>query len=49
LFYKLTRLKEIDYINNGDFIVRSVVTSKASDSIAEMFGVDVYESLTGFK
>lgn len=47
--YKLMKLKEIDYISEGDFIVRSVVTSNQADRIAEKYGVDVYKSLTGFK
>lgn len=47
--YKLMKLKEIDYISEGDFIVRSVVTSNQADRLAEKYGVDVYKSLTGFK
>ncbi len=47
--YKLRKLKEINYLHHGDFIVKSVVTSKAAELIAHKYGVHVYESLTGFK
>ncbi len=47
--YKLKRLKEINYIHPSDFIVKSVVTSKAAESIASLYGIHVYDSLTGFK
>ena len=49
LKYKLDELKKLDYINKGDFVVRSVVTSNAGDYIAKKYGIKVYESLTGFK
>ncbi len=47
--YKLRNLKEIDYMHSGDFIVKSVVTSKAAESIASKYGIHSYDSLTGFK
>ncbi len=49
IYYKLRKLDELDYINGGDFIVKSVVTSKAAEKIAEGYGVKVYDNLTGFK
>lgn len=49
LEYKLRKLDELGYLNKGDFIVRSVVTSRAADRIAELYDVTVYENLTGFK
>jgi len=49
LEYKLRKLNELDYIKKGDFIVRSIVTSHASDKIAKKYKVIVYQSLTGFK
>ncbi len=47
--YKLMRLKEIDYLHSGDFIVKSVVTSNAAESLASKYGIKIYNSLTGFK
>lgn len=49
IYYKLSRLKEIDYLHHEDFIVKSVVTSKAAEIIANYFEVQSYDSLTGFK
>lgn len=49
LSYKLRKLKEIDYLHHGDFVVKSVVTSKAGELIARKYGVHVYDTLTGFK
>ncbi|NQX83245.1 MAG: phospho-sugar mutase [Mycoplasmataceae bacterium] len=49
LDYKLSELKKLNYLNPGDFIVRSVVTSTAGDRIAANYNVQVYENLTGFK
>ncbi len=47
--YKLQKLKEMDYLHHGDFMVKSVVTSKAAEVIAHKYGVHIYDSLTGFK
>ncbi len=49
LNYKLRKLKEINYLHHGDFVVKSVVTSKAGELIARKYGVHVYDALTGFK
>ncbi len=47
--HKLRKLKELNYLHHGDFMVKSVVTSKAAELIAHKYGVHVYDSLTGFK
>lgn len=47
--YKLMMLKKENYIENGDFIVRSIVTSSAADKIAAEYNVETYKSLIGFK
>lgn len=47
--YKLHKLKEMNYLHHGDFIVKSAVTSKAAENIAHYYGVHSYDSLTGFK
>ncbi len=39
----------MNYLHHEDFIVKSVVTSKAAESIASKYGIHVYDSLTGFK
>ncbi len=49
IFYKLSRLKEINAIGPNDFIIRSVVTSRMADLVAKDFNVKVLENLTGFK
>lgn len=49
IYWKLSKLSEINYIKRGDFIVRSVVTSNFADKIAKDFNVKVYETLIGFK
>ncbi len=49
LYYKLKVLKEMDYLHHEDFIVKSVVTSKAAEILAHKFGIKNYNSLTGFK
>jgi len=36
-------------IRQGDFIVKTVVTSDMGEAVAKAYGVDTYETLTGFK
>ena len=36
-------------IRQGDFIVKTVVTSDMGEAVAKSYGVDTYETLTGFK
>ncbi len=47
--YKLKKLKAMNYLHHGDFLIKSVVTSKAAELIAAKYGVKVYDNLTGFK
>jgi phosphomannomutase len=42
-------MRDGDFLVDGDFIVRSVVTGTIGDKIAKDFGVDVHKTLTGFK
>ncbi len=49
IYYQLEALSKNDLIKRNDFIVRSVVTSSYADKIASKYGVDTYETLTGFK
>ncbi len=49
--YKLKMLKKNneDYNFSNKFIIRSIVTSKLADKIANEYNVKVYEALTGFR
>lgn len=49
LEWKLRKLKELERLTPNSFIVRSVVTSNIGDKICAKYGVEVFESLTGFK
>ncbi|MBA7599991.1 Phosphoglucomutase [subsurface metagenome] len=49
LHYILSSKKELKQLPSNSFIVKTVVTSDMSRVIADSFGVDTYETLTGFK
>jgi len=49
LHYILSSKKELNKLPPNGFIVKTVVTSDMSKIIADSFGVDTYETLTGFK
>ena len=49
LYYILSSKKELNQLPSNGFIVKTVVTSDMSKVIADSFGVDTYETLTGFK
>jgi phosphoglucomutase len=49
LYYILSSKKELNQLPPNGFIVKTVVTSDMSKKIANSFGVDTYETLTGFK
>lgn len=49
LYYILSSKKELNQLPPNGFIVKTVVTSDMSRVIADSFGVDTYETLTGFK
>ncbi len=49
LHYILSSKKELHQLPPNGFIVKTVVTSDMSKVIADSFGVDTYETLTGFK
>jgi len=49
LHYILSSKKELNQLPANGFIVKTVVTSDMSRVIADSFGVDTYETLTGFK
>ncbi|MBA7511053.1 Phosphoglucomutase [subsurface metagenome] len=49
LQYILSSKKELNQLPPNGFIVKTVVTSDMSRVIADSFGVETYETLTGFK
>ncbi len=49
LHYILSNKKELNQLPPNGFIVKTVVTSDMSRVIADSFGVETYETLTGFK
>ena len=49
LYYILSSKKELNQLPPNGFIVKTVVTSDMSGAIADSFGVETYETLTGFK
>ena len=49
LHYILSSKKELNQLPANGFIVKTIVTSNMSRVIADSFGVDTYDTLTGFK
>jgi phosphoglucomutase len=49
LFYLLTKWKEKNRLTGKEYIVKTIVTSEILNDIAEEYGVDCYDVLTGFK
>ncbi|MEI7895713.1 MAG: phospho-sugar mutase [bacterium] len=48
-YYILSRWKELGKLKGNEFIVSTIVTTKLLSEIAESFGVEYFECLTGFK
>ena len=49
LHYILSQLKAEGKLSNNSYFVKSIVTTSLLDVIAKSFGVEVYNTLTGFK
>ncbi len=47
--YQLTRWAELGLIKDGDYVVKTIVTSMMPDAVAAHYGVKCYNCLTGFK
>lgn len=47
--YQLTRWAELGRIKEGDYVVKTIVTSTMPDAVAAYYGVKCYNCLTGFK
>lgn len=48
-YYLLRRWSELGRLTGKEFIVRTIVTTELFRRIADSYGVDCYDSLTGFK
>ena len=46
--YQLTRWAELGLIKEGDYVVKTIVTSMMPDAVAAHYGVKCYNCLTGF-
>ena len=49
LSYQLTRWAERGELDGGQYVVKTIVTSQMANAVAEHFGVQCYDCLTGFK
>lgn len=49
LYYELLRRRELQILPKNGAVVKTIVTTKMADKIAESFGVKVFNTLTGFK
>lgn len=49
IFYLLTKWKENNKLTGNEFIVKTIVTSELLADIADKFGVEYFDVLTGFK
>lgn len=49
LYYLLEAWKEKGKLNGKQYIVKTIVTTDLIDKMAEQYGVDCYNTLTGFK
>ncbi|AUN97866.1 phosphoglucomutase [Bacteriovorax stolpii] len=49
LHYMLSEMKQKGNLDGENYVVKSVVTTPLLDTIAKKFGVEIYNTLTGFK
>lgn len=49
LHYMLSQMKEQGKLTGENYVVKSVVTTPLLDTISKAFGVEIYNTLTGFK
>lgn len=49
LHYMLSEMKKMGNLTGENYVVKSVVTTPLLDTIAKNFGVEIYNTLTGFK
>ena len=48
-YYVLMRRKQLGQLQDKDFVVKTIVTTDLIKEITEDYGVELYETLTGFK
>lgn len=48
-YYLLTRWNELGKLNENTYMVKTIVTTELMKAIADRFGVQMYDVLTGFK
>ena len=49
LHYILSRLKDQGKLPKSGYVVKSIVTTPLLDTIAKAYGIEIYNTLTGFK
>ncbi|GIO57142.1 phospho-sugar mutase [Paenibacillus cineris] len=49
IYYLLSQLKEAGKLPNNGAVIKTIVTSEMGATIAEYFGAEVFNTLTGFK
>ncbi len=49
MYYTLSRYKEKGLLKGNEYVIKTIVTSDLLDRIAEAFGVECFNVLTGFK
>lgn len=49
MYYILTRWQELGKITKDTYVIKTIVSSELMKEIADKFGVEIYDVLTGFK
>lgn len=49
LYYILERKKALGQLTGNEFMVRTIVTTELAQTVVESFGVEMFETYTGFK
>lgn len=49
LYYLMTRRQELGLLTGKEFVVKTIVTTELAKRIADIKGIEIYDSYTGFK
>ena len=49
LYYLMTRRQELGLLTGKEFVVKTIVTTELAKKIADIKGIEIYDSYTGFK
>lgn len=49
LYYLMTRREELGLLTGKEFVVKTIVTTELAKKIANIKGIEIYDSYTGFK